>query len=215
MGVVAKRSSMTFFSDGSSHYSHRVRIVLAEKGVTVDIVDVDVENKPAELADLNPYNALPTLLDRDLVLYESKVMMEYLDERFPHPPLLPVYPVARGQSRLWMYRIERDWCRLVDTIENPKSKAKEVDSARKELRESLVGVSLIFNEKPYFMSDDFTLVDCCMAPILWRLPSLGIDIAKTKQSKPLHEYMERLFARESFQASLSDAELEMRSQVKL
>lgn len=120
MGVVAKRSSMTFFSDGSSHYSHRVRIVLAEKGVTVDIVDVDVENKPAELADLNPYNALPTLLDRDLVLYESKVMMEYLDERFPHPPLLPVYPVARGQSRLWMYRIERDWCRLVDTIENPK-----------------------------------------------------------------------------------------------
>ncbi len=215
MGVVAKRSSMTFFSDGSSHYSHRVRIVLAEKGVTVDIVDVDVENKPAELADLNPYNALPTLLDRDLVLYESKVMMEYLDERFPHPPLLPVYPVARGQSRLWMYRIERDWCRLVDTIENPKSKAKEVDAARKELRESLVGVSLIFNEKPYFMSDDFTLVDCCMAPILWRLPSLGIDIAKTKQSKPLHEYMERLFARESFQASLSDAELEMRSQVKL
>ncbi len=215
MGVVAKRSSMTFFSDGSSHYSHRVRIVLAEKGVTVDIVDVDVENKPAELADLNPYNALPTLLDRDLVLYESKVMMEYLDERFPHPPLLPVYPVARGQSRLWMYRIERDWCRLVDAIENPKSKAKEVDAARKELRESLVGVSLIFNEKPYFMSDDFTLVDCCMAPILWRLPSLGIDIAKTKQSKPLHEYMERLFARESFQASLSDAELEMRSQVKL
>ncbi|ROS06095.1 RNA polymerase-associated protein [Sinobacterium caligoides] len=215
MGVVAKRSSMTFFSDGSSHYSHRVRIVLAEKGVTVDIVDVDIENKPAELADLNPYNGLPTLLDRDLVLYESKVMMEYLDERFPHPPLLPVYPVARGQSRLWMYRIERDWCRLVDIIEDPKSKVKEADTARKELRESLTGVALIFSEKPYFMSDDFTLVDCCMAPILWRLPNLGIEIPKTKQTKPLHEYMERLFARESFQASLSEAELEMRLQIKL
>ena len=215
MGVVAKRSSMTFFSDGSSHYSHRVRIVLAEKGVTVDIVDVDVDNKPAELAEHNPYNSLPTLQDRDLILYESKVMMEYLDERFPHPPLLPVYPVARGQSRLWMYRIERDWSRLVDIIECSKSKAKEVEAARKELRESLTGVATIFTEKPYFMSDDFTLVDCCMGPILWRLPTLGIEIPKTKQSKPLHEYMERLFARESFQVSLSEAELEMRLQIKL
>ena len=100
MGVVTKRSSMTFFSDPASHYSHRVRIVLAEKGVTVDIVDVDPDNPPAELADLNPYNALPTLVDRDLVLYEPNIMMEYLDERFPHPPLLPVYPVARANSRL-------------------------------------------------------------------------------------------------------------------
>jgi RNA polymerase-associated protein len=180
MGVVAKRSSMTFFSDGKSHYSHRVRIVLAEKGVTVDIVDVDADNKPAELADLNPYNSLPTLLDRDLALYESKVMMEYLDERFPHPPLLPVYPVARGQSRLWMYRIERDWCRLVDVIDNPKTKAKDAEAARKELRESLSGVAPIFDDKPYFMSDEFTLVDCCLAPILWRLPKLGVEIAKTK-----------------------------------
>ncbi|MGO2504112.1 MAG: glutathione S-transferase N-terminal domain-containing protein, partial [Cobetia marina] len=102
MGVVAKRSSMTFYSGGNDHFSHRVRIVLAEKGVAVDVIDVDDDNRPAELADLNPYNSVPTLLDRDLVLYESKVMMEYLDERFPHPPLLPVYPVARAQSRLWM-----------------------------------------------------------------------------------------------------------------
>jgi RNA polymerase-associated protein len=214
MGVVAKRSSMTFFSDGKSHYSDRVRIVLAEKGVTVDIVDVDADNKPAELADLNPYNSLPTLLDRDLALYESKVMMEYLDERFPHPPLLPVYPVARGQSRLWMYRIERDWCRLVDVIDNPKTKAKDAEAARKELRESLSGVAPIFDDKPYFMSDEFTLVDCCLAPILWRLPKLGVEIAKTKQTTPLFKYMDLIFARESFQASLSEAELDMRTQLK-
>ena len=107
--VVSKRSSMTLFSDNTNHYSHRVRIVLAEKGVTVDLVESDGSSTPAELADVNPYNSMPTLVDRDLVLYESKVMMEYLDERFPHPPLLPVYPVARAESRLFMYRIERDW----------------------------------------------------------------------------------------------------------
>ena len=125
MGVVAKRSTMTFFSDAASHYSHRVRIVLAEKGVTVDIVDVDPSNLPEEVAELNPYGSLPTLVDRDLALYESKVMMEYLDERFPHPPLLPVYPVARGESRQYIYRIERDWCRLVDEIQNGSQKAQD------------------------------------------------------------------------------------------
>ena len=110
MGVVAKRSSMTFYSDGTSQYSHRVRIVLAEKGVTVETIDVDPEKKPEDLASLNPYNSLPTLVDRDLVLYEADIMMEYLDERFPHPPLFPVYPVARAMSRLWIYRIKQDWC---------------------------------------------------------------------------------------------------------
>lgn len=209
MGVVAKRSSMTFYSDGACHYSHRVRIVLAEKGVTVDIVEAGGDIKPAELADLNPYNSLPTMLDRDLVLYENKVMMEYLDERFPHPPLLPVYPVARGSSRQYIYRIERDWCVLVDTIiENSNEKA--VEKARKELRESLISISPIFSEKPFFMSEEFTLVDCCMAPILWRLSALGIEIPSTKQTKPLLAYMDALFARESFQESLSEDEQEMR-----
>ena len=109
MGVVAKRSSMTFYSNGEDHYSHRVRIVLAEKGVAVEVVDCEVDDLPEDVASLNPYNNLPTLLDRDLVLYESGVMMEYLDERFPHPPLLPVYPVARAESRLYMHRIQRVW----------------------------------------------------------------------------------------------------------
>ena len=123
MGVVSKRSVMTLFSDARDHYSHRVRIVLAEKGVTVEVVDVDLKHKPEELADLNPYNTLPTMVDRDdLSLYESKVILEYIDERFPHPPLLPVYPVARAKSRLWMYRLERDWSPLVDTILGSKNK---------------------------------------------------------------------------------------------
>ena len=208
MGVVAKRSSMIFYSDGRSHYSHRVRIVLAEKGVTVDVVEVDDNNKPEELAELNPYLSLPTLVDRDLVLFESKIMMEYLDERFPHPPLMPVYPVARGESRLYIYRIERDWCKLVDLIESD-AKEKEVENARKELKESLMGIAPIFAEKPFFMSDEFTLVDCCMAPILWRLPHLGIDIPKTKQTKALYEYMDRMFKKDSFQESLSEEEREM------
>jgi RNA polymerase-associated protein len=210
MGVVAKRSSMTFFSDGNSHYSHRVRIVLAEKGVTVDIIEADSSDIPEELTDLNPYNTLPTLLDRELVLYESKVMMEYLDERFPHPPLLPVYPVARGASRQYIYRIERDWCVAVDAIANGTASAKTLEKHRKELRESLIAIAPIFGEKPYFMSDEFTLVDCCLAPILWRLPELGIELPNTKQTKPLLAYMDLLFGRESFQESLSEQEKEMR-----
>jgi RNA polymerase-associated protein len=210
MGVVAKRSTMTFFSDAASHYSHRVRIVLAEKGVTVDIVDVDPSNLPEEVAELNPYGSLPTLVDRDLALYESKVMMEYLDERFPHPPLLPVYPVARGESRQYIYRIERDWCRLVDEIQNGNQKAQ--DKARKELRDSLLTIAPIFAEKPFFMNEEFTLVDCCLAPILWRLEQLGVEIPQTRQSKPLLEYMVRLFERPSFQESLTQKEREMRGE---
>lgn len=209
MGVVAKRSSMTYFSDARDHYSHRVRIVLAEKGVSVDVIDVDPKNKPEELAELNPYNALPTLVDRELSLYETKVMMEYLDERFPHPPLLPVYPVARAQSRLWMHRIENDWSPLVDTIVSGKSKEASA-KARKELRDSLVTIAPIFSELPYFMSEEFTIVDCCLGPILWRLQELEIELPKTKQVKPLQDYMDRLFARESFQESLTEMEREMR-----
>ncbi len=206
MAVVAKRSSMTFYSDAADHYSHRVRIVLAEKGVAVDIVNVDPNNMPEDLASLNPYNTLPTLVDRDLALYEANVMMEYLDERFPHPPLLPVYPVTRAQSRLWMHRIEKDWGGLIQTILT--TEGKKADAARKELTESLITTSPIFTELPYFMSEDYSLVDCCLGPILWRLPVLGIELPE-KQCKPLLQYMERIFEREAFQASLSEAEREM------
>ncbi len=209
MGVVAKHSSMIFYSDGNDHYSQRVRLVLAEKGVAVEIIDVDPAHLPEDLTDLNPYNSLPTLIDRDLVLYQSQVIMEYLDERFPHPPLLPVYPVARAQSRLFVHRIQRDWCTAVDTIMAGKSKETVIDRARKELRESLVTIAPIFDGKPFFMSEEFTLVDCCVAPILWRLPVLGIELPP-KQGKPILDYMDRMFDRDSFQASLSEAELDMR-----
>jgi len=209
MGVVAKRSSMTFYSNGEDHYSHRVRIVLAEKGVAVEIHDCDASDLPEDLASLNPYNSLPTLVDRELVLYEPNVMMEYLDERFPHPPLLPVYPVARAESRLYMHRIQRDWCSLVDQILADPEDFEEGERLRKELRDSLVAVAPIFAEKDFFMSEEFSLVDCCLAPVLWRLPLLGVELPE-EQCKPLLKYMERLFERESFQASLSDAEREMR-----
>lgn len=209
MGVVAKRSTMTFFSDAKDHYSHRLRIVLAEKGVTVDVVDVDPNNVPQELSELNPYSTLPTLVDRELTIYETRVMMEYLDERFPHPPLLPVYPVARAEIRQFIYRVENDWCPWVDTI--IKSKSKEaVASAQKSLRDSLTAIAPIFAEKPFFMSDEFSLVDCCLAPILWRLSDLGVHIAQTRQTQPLYAYMQRVFVRPSFIASLTEREREIK-----
>jgi len=200
---------MTLFSDPTCQYSHRVRIVLAEKGVTVDIEDIEGNGVTEEILEANPYGTLPTLVDRDLALYESKVVMEYLDERFPHPPLLPVYPVARAQSRLWIYRIERDWCTLIDQIvASPDS--KKAEAARKEFRESLISVASIFADMDFFMNEEFTLVDCCLGPMLWRLPQLGIDLPTNRQVKPLLDYMDRLFARPSFEESLTDLEREIR-----
>lgn len=203
-----RRSSMTLFSDPASQYSHRVRIVLAEKGVTVDIEDVAPDAVTEEILEANPYGTLPTLVDRDLALYESRVVMEYLDERFPHPPLLPVYPVARAQSRLWMHRIDRDWCSLADkVISSPETKAAQ--KAQGELAQSLIAVAPIFDDMPFFMNEEFTLVDCALAPLLWRLQTIGITLPKTRQVKPLQKYMDRLFARRAFQRSLTDIEHEM------
>ena len=208
MAVAAnKRSVMTLFSGANDMFSHQVRIVLAEKGVSVDICQVDPSNLPDELAELNPYNTVPTLVDRELALYTSRIIMEYLDERFPHPPLMPVYPVARGNSRLMMHRIELDWYSLADKI---FTGAPDADAARKELTENLLAIAPIFNEYPYFMSEEFSQVDCFMAPLLWRLPLLGIEFTG-KGAKELKSYMNRLFERDSFQASLTDVEREIRS----
>lgn len=209
MGTVTRRASMTFYSDAADHYSHRVRIVLAEKGVSVDVVNVTAGNRPSDLADLNPYNDLPVLVDRELSLYETKIMMEYLDERFPHPPLLPVYPVARAQARLLAYRIERDWCAQVDLLLGGKAKEPAILKARKELRDSLVTVAPIFNEMPFFMSEEFSLLDCMLAPILWRLPILEIELPD-RSCRGLLKYMDRVFRRDGFIASLTDLERDMR-----
>ena len=203
--VANKRSVMTLYSDPTDPYCHRVRMVLAEKNITYEVEDIDPLNVPEEVMELNPYGTLPTLVDRDLKLYESRIIMEYLDERFPHPPLLPVDPVSRSTSRLLMYRVENDWYSLLDTIMSGK---KEAAKARKELRESLITTAPVFGAKPYFMSDEFSLVDCAIAPLLWRLPELGVEIPAS--AKGLHEYSQRMFEKESFVKSLSEAEQEMR-----
>ena len=208
MSVVTKRSTMTFFSDPTDYLSHRVRIVLAEKGVTVDIIDCDPDAIPEEVSEINPYNSLPTLLDRDLVLYEPNIMMEYLDERFPHPPLLPVYPVARGNARMFLHRIEKEWSPLIRVIEQTKRNNKRPTAAIKELRDQLITISPIFDEMPYFMSEEFSIVDCTVAPILWRLPHMGIELPP-KQTRGLQDYQYRMFNRDAFQASLSEAERDM------
>ena len=212
MSVVSRRSSMTFFSSAADHYCHRVRIVLAEKGVTVEIVDAANGRKPEELASLNPYNEVPTLADRDLSLYQSMIIMEYLEERFPHPPLLPVYPVARAQSRLLIHRIERDWSAHVDALMRGQEKDSTRGKRREDLQQGLTAVVPVLREHDYFMSDDFTLIDCVLAPLLWRLPWLGVQLP-ARQCRPLLDYAERVFARDSFQASLSDYEREMRDPV--
>ncbi len=204
--IASRRSVMTLYSSPTSPYSHRARIVLAEKNITYDIFDVDPDNVPEDLIDLNPYNTVPTLVDRDLVLYDSRIIMEYLDERFPHPPLMPVDPVSRAKFRLFMYRIDRDLYWLVDELEERAD--KQATKVRKSLRDNLIALAPIFEHKPYFMSDEFTLVDCCLAPLLWRLSHYGIELPA--QAKPLIVYGDRVFSRESFRASLSESEREMR-----
>jgi RNA polymerase-associated protein len=198
---------MTLFSAADCADSHRVRIVLAEKDITVDILNINPDNKPEELAELNPYNTTPTLIDRDLVLYDARIIMEYLDERFPHPPLMPVDPVTRAHSRLALFRIEKDWFSLVNDIEEGNDEV--ASQARKILRESVLSAAEVFSVKPFFLSDEFSLVDCTIAPILWRLPKYGIDVPE-KQGKPILRYMDRVFSRDAFQQSLSKVEKAIR-----
>ena len=202
--VANRRLAMTLYSGDTCPYSHMVRIVLAEKGINYDLIEVDLNNTPEDLKDLNPYNEVPTLVDRDLVLYEHQVIMEYLDERFPHPPLMPVDPVARARNRLMVQRIERDWFKLFVELNRNKDAA---ESVRAELRDGLISISPIFEQKPYFMSDEFSLIDCTMAPLLWRLPTVGIEMPAS--AKGLMSYAARVFEREAFVQSLTEAEKEM------
>lgn len=198
---------MTLFSKATDPWSHRTRLVLAEKSIHVDVIDVEEGKLPEDLLDLNPYHSVPTLVDRDLVLYDSRVIIEYLDERFPYPPLMPVDPVMRAQFRLALFRIERDWYSLAQQIDDPADRKLGI-KARKILRDSILATADVFKAKPYFLSDEFSLVDATIAPLLWRLSWWGIDLPA--QAQPIVRYANLIFSRPAFRHSLSEAEQEMR-----
>jgi len=203
--ITNKRSVMTLYSGSNDPYSHRARIVLAEKSVAYEIKEIEPGNLPEDLIDLNPYNSVPTLVDRDLVLYDSRVVMEYLDERFPHPPLMPVDPVSRARSRLMLHRIDHDWYALLEDLTCDDE--IKVEKAREEFKASLSSVAPIFEAKPFFMSDEFSLIDASIAPLLWRLKEYGVELPT--QAKSVKAYTERLYERASFQESLTKAEREI------
>ena len=211
MASLSNRTSMALFSDPLDHYSHRVRIVMAEKGITGEIIDSNLDSLSDELLQVSPYAELPVLVDRDVCLYDSVVLMEYLDERFPHPPLLPVYPVSRAEIRLFIQRIQKDWCEMFDNLVSAKLSDSELKKTRQEFKSQIIALSPILKEKPFFMSEDFSLVDCCIAPILWRLPLIGIELQKDTKTKPIYAYMQRIFTKPCFINSLSELERDIRS----
>nr|VFK25359.1 MAG: RNA polymerase-associated protein [Candidatus Kentron sp. MB]VFK29174.1 MAG: RNA polymerase-associated protein [Candidatus Kentron sp. MB]VFK74706.1 MAG: RNA polymerase-associated protein [Candidatus Kentron sp. MB] len=197
---------MSLYSDPMCPRSHAVRFVLAEKAINVEIHNIVGDERPEDLIELNPYNSVLTLVDRELVLYEAQIIMEYLDERFPHPPLMPMDPVARANNRQYRYRFERDTYSLFSEL--TQGSQESINVARKKLRDQLISLSAIVAQTPYFMADDYSLVDCYLAPILWRVPFYKIKLPK--QAKPLVQYAERLFRREAFKRSLTESEQEMR-----
>lgn len=207
---LSKRTSMALFSDPSDHYCHRVRIVLAEKGISSEMIESSKDNIDPEILEISPYATLPVLVDRDVCLFDSVTLMEYLDERFPHPPLLPVYPVLRANIRLYIKRIELDWGSRFDQLVDGNLKEAQAKKVRQELKSLVVSSCALLKEKPFFMNDEFSLVDCCIAPMLWRLPSIGIEIPNDAKHKPLNLYMKRVFTMPSFIESLTELEREMR-----
>ena len=197
---------MTLYSDPVAFESHRTRIVLAEKGIGIDVVSVVPDQLSEDLQHVHPYGSLPTLFDRDLVLYDSRVIIDYLDERYPHPPLMPVDPVSRAQFRLALYRIERDWYRVAAEIEATTDR-RQLPRLRKQLKESILSSSEVFAARRFFISDDYSLLDATIAPILWRLGHWGIELGAPGQE--IRRYMDNVFARRSFRTSLSESEREM------
>ena len=201
--TIIKRSAIILYTDSNHADSHKTRIALAEKNIAAEIKYVDLNNPMKEFIDVNPYHTLPTLVDRELILHQANIIMEYFDDRFPHPPLIPVYPVSKAKTRLMIHRIEQDWYKPAYQIEADPSN----DQARETLYNQLVRVASVFGEMEYFLSQEFSLVDCCIAPLLWRLPSYGISLSDKLRN--IREYANRIFERESFKTSLSDDEIEL------
>jgi RNA polymerase-associated protein len=197
---------MALYSSENCLDCHRVRFVLAEKGINVDIVNVSIdESAAADLAELNPYNEAPTLVDRDLVLYGAAVINDYLDERYPHPPLMPVDPVSRARLRLVHYRVQRDWFSLAREIES--GSAKKSEQAARQLKEGIIAANELFKMSNFILGDELSLVDCSLGPLLWRLSSYGVKLGKPGTS--VENYAHRIFSRNSFKASLTQAERDM------
>lgn len=200
------RAVLTLFSARDCVHCHRIRLLLSAKGVSYDHVVVDLDDPPEDLIELNPYNSVPTLVDRDLVLYDTSVISEYLDERYPHPPLMPVDPLSRARLRLAMVRLENDWLTLVDRIEEG---GKPAEVARKALKEDLTSNALAFKASKFFLSPEFSLADCAFAPLIWRFDSLGINLPKDAQ--PIIDYGERIFHSQAFTRSLTPEERALRA----
>ncbi|CAC9548828.1 glutathione S-transferase N-terminal domain-containing protein [Bathymodiolus azoricus thioautotrophic gill symbiont] len=200
-------SSTILYSSASEMESHIVRFIMAEKNIEREVANLKTEEIPEEILDLMPYPTLPTLFDRNIVLYDLSVIMEYLDERFPFPPLLPVDPIEKSEKRLLIFRFTRavnSWFELANTIETGTK--KDADNARKTLKSSLIELVPLFAHQPFFKSNDMTIVDACLAVLLWRLKRLDIDLGKS--GKAVTDYASRLFSRESFKESLTDCEKE-------
>ena len=197
---------MTLYSGITDPFSHRCRIVLYEKGMDFEIIDVDLMNKPEDLAVMNPYNRTPVLVERDLVLYAASVVSEYLDERYPHPPLMPVDPLSRARLRLAMLRLEHDWVPQVQAIR--MGNKQQVEAARKRLKELLTASVPLFKASKFFLNQEMSLADCAMAPIIWRLQSLGIPLPK--DGKAIEDYGNRIFRNPGFLRSLTEQEKALR-----
>ncbi len=197
---------MALYSASESIECHRVRFVLAEKGINVDIVDVDTNaSAAADLAELNPYNETPTLIDRELFLHDAGVINDYLDERYPHPPLMPVDPVSRAKLRLIHYRILRDWYPLAHEIED--STQRKAEKPRKQLKESIIAANEMFKQASYVLGEELSLVDCTLGPLFWRLPVYGIKLGRPGVA--VQAYIQRVISRPSFKTSLTLAEREL------
>jgi len=198
---------MNLYSGSVDPFSHRCRIVLYEKGMDFEVTDVDLLDKQADVARINPYGRVPVLVDRELVLFEPNIINEYIDERFPHPQLMPPDPILRARARQLLQTLENELFRHMRVLEEAQEEAPR-DQARQTIRDQLVQLAPILNRQKYLFGEDYSMIDVAMAPLLWRLEHYGITLPSA--ASPIMKYAERLFSRQGFIDALSPAEKLMR-----